>query len=60
VIALISFVIGIYYALPGVNHILVSGTHPPQDPQPALVLLFMGVAVLCIIVALVTRPKPAR
>jgi hypothetical protein len=56
VIALLSLVLAIYYALPGVNHVLVSGTQPPRDPQPTHVALFAVLAVLCIIVALVNRP----
>ena len=60
IIALLSFVIGIYYALPHVYHVFVSGTHPPLDPQPTHVVLFMGIAVVCIIAALVTRPKSSR
>jgi hypothetical protein len=60
VLALLSFVIGIYYALPHVYHIFVSGTHPPLDPQPTHVVLFLGIAVVCIIAALVTRPTSSR
>ncbi len=57
VVALISLACAVYYTLPGVNHILVSGSHPPLDPQPAHMALFYGIAVVCIIAALVTRPK---
>ena len=60
VLALLSFVIGIYYTLPHVYHIFVSGTHPPLDPQPTHVVLFMGIAVVCIVAALVTRPTSSR
>jgi CDP-diglyceride synthetase len=60
IVAIVCFLIGIYYALPGVNHILVSGKTPPMEPQPTHILLFMGLAVLCVIAALVTRPKANR
>ena len=60
IVAIVCFLIGIYYALPGVNHILVSGATAATDPQPKHILLFMGLAVLCIIAALVTRPKANR
>ena len=59
-LALLSFVIGIYYALPHVYHVFVSGTHPPLDAQPTHVVLFMGIAVVCIVAALVTRPTSSR
>ncbi|HET9922222.1 MAG TPA: hypothetical protein VFQ30_20495 [Ktedonobacteraceae bacterium] len=60
IIAIISLAIGIYYAIPGVHHILVSGSHPAMETQPTHVVLFVGIAVLCVIAALVTRPKPNR
>jgi CDP-diglyceride synthetase len=60
IVAIVCFLIGIYYALPGVNHILVSGKTPPMDPQPTHIVLFMGLALLCVIAALVTRPKTTR
>ena len=56
-VAVISLALGIYYAIPGVYHVLTSGSHPPMDPQPSHVLLFLGIAVVCVIAALVTRPK---
>jgi hypothetical protein len=56
IVALISVVLAIYYALPGVNHVLVSGSHPPMDPQPTHIVLFVILALLSIIVALVNRP----
>ncbi len=56
-VAVISLILGIYYAIPGIYHVLTSGSHPPQDPQPAHIALFLGLTVVCIIAALVTRPK---
>jgi hypothetical protein len=60
IIALLSLVIAIYYAIPGVYHVLVSGSHPPLSPQPAHVLLFAVIAILGALIALVNRPKAAR
>lgn len=60
IVTLLSIVLAIYYALPGVNHVLVSGAHPPMDPQPTHILLFVILAVLGIIVALVNRPGVTR
>lgn len=56
VIALLSIVLAIYYIAPLNSHILVSsvaGSHY----KPALA--FGALAIICIIVALVTRPKRA-
>lgn len=60
IIVLLSLILAIYYALPGVSHVLVSGSHPPMDPQPTHVVLFAILTVLGIIVALVNRPHPGR
>ena len=57
VIAVISLALGVYYAVPGVYHVLTSGAHPPMDSQPSHVLLFVGIAVVCVLAALVTRPR---
>ncbi len=57
VVAVISLALGIYYAIPGVYHVLTSGSHPAMDPQPSHVVLFIGIAVVCIVAALVTRPR---
>jgi membrane protein implicated in regulation of membrane protease activity len=59
-VALLSLLLAIYYALPGVYHVLVSGSHPPLDPQPTHIVLFVILAVLGAIVALVTRPNATR
>src|SRR5205809_616771 len=57
VLAIVFFALGVYYILPGVYHVLTTGAHPPMDPQPGHYLLFFGIAVLCVIAALVTRPQ---
>jgi hypothetical protein len=57
VVAVISLALGVYYAIPGVYHVLTSGSHPAMDPQPTHVVLFVVVAVVCVIAALVTRPR---
>jgi hypothetical protein len=57
VVAVISLALGVYYAVPGVYHVLTSGAHPPMDPQPSHVLLFVGITVVCVLAALVTRPR---
>ena len=56
VIALLSIALAIYYIVPLNSHILVSGT-AGSHYKPALV--FGALAILCIIVALITRPKRA-
>jgi len=60
IVALLSLVLAVYYALPGVYHVLVSGSHPPLDPQPTHIVLFVVLAVLSAIVALVNRPNATR
>lgn len=60
IVALLSLALAIYYALPGVYHVLVSGSHPPLDPQPTHIVLFVVLAVLSAIVALVNRPGASR
>jgi membrane protein implicated in regulation of membrane protease activity len=60
IVTLLAIVLAVYYALPGVYHVLVSGAHPPLDPQPTHVVLFAVIAVLGILVALVNRPKSTR
>ncbi len=56
--AVICIALGIYYAIPGIYHVLTfSTTHPPKDIQPTHVALFVILAVICVIAALVTRPK---
>ena len=40
VVAVIALALGIYYAIPGVYHILTSGSHPAMEPQPSHIILF--------------------
>ena len=57
VVAVISLALGVYYAIPGVYHVLTSGSHPAMESQPSHVVLFIVIAVVCIVAALVTRPR---
>lgn len=60
IVAFLSLLLAIYYVLPGVYHVLVSGSHPPMDPQPTHSVLFVVLMVLGILVALVNRPRTTR
>ncbi|HLI88502.1 MAG TPA: hypothetical protein VKV37_07415 [Ktedonobacteraceae bacterium] len=57
IIAIIAVLACVYYVLPGYNHILA--THDFTSMQPKHALAFGAIAVLCIIVALVNRPRSA-
>ncbi len=57
VIAVIAALVAIYYAIPGVNHVLISGDVPAVDPQPKHIILFAAIAAVCVVAALVTRPR---
>jgi hypothetical protein len=59
-VAVLALVLAIYYAIPGVYHVLVSGSHPPLSPQPGHIALFGVIAVLAVLVALVNRPRSTR
>jgi hypothetical protein len=56
-VAIVALLITIYYIIPGVNHVLVSGN--PTAVHIKHVFLFAVLTVLGIIAALVTRPKAA-
>lgn len=60
VVAIIAAILAVYYAIPGVYHVLVSGKVPPMSPQPTHILLFAIIAVLGILASVVNRPKSAR
>src|SRR5258708_34429826 len=55
VVAIICLALAVFYAIPGINHPLVTGT--ATDAHWKHVVLFAALTVLCIIGALVTRPK---
>jgi hypothetical protein len=50
--------ISIYYIIPGYNHLLVTQDSSSSHPKHALA--FFALAMICIVVALVTRPKAAK
>lgn len=60
IVALLALVLAISYAIPGVYHVLVSGSHPPLTPQSTHIVLFVVITALAGIVALVNRPRSAR
>jgi len=55
VIAIICVALAVFYAIPGINHPLVSSN--PYGSHIKHVILFSALTVLCIIGAFVTRPK---
>ncbi len=58
VVAVISLILLVYYATPGVYHVLVSSD--PMGAHIKHVALFAVLTVVCVIAALVTRPQRAR
>ncbi|MBV9689037.1 MAG: hypothetical protein JO202_04930 [Ktedonobacteraceae bacterium] len=54
-VAVIAVALSVYYIIPGYSHILV--THDPMAGHPTHALGFAAIAVVCIIAALVNRPK---
>jgi hypothetical protein len=57
VVGIVCIALAVFYAIPGVNHPLASA--PATASHWKHVALFAALAVLCIIGALVTRPKPS-
>lgn len=57
VTAIICIAFAVFYAIPGINHPLVSENATAAHWKH--VALFAALTVLCIIGALVTRPKPS-
>ncbi len=57
IVAILAILGAIYYALPGYSHILV--THDPLARHVTHTIAFAALAIICIVAALVTRPKPA-
>jgi hypothetical protein len=56
IVELLSLILTIYSALPGVYHVLVSGSHSHLDPQPMSMVLFTVLTILSTIVVLINRP----
>ena len=55
VVAIVAIAIAIYYAVPGINHILVSGN--PTAFHVKHVVAFSILAIIGILGALVNRPR---
>ncbi len=55
IIAIICIALAVFYAIPGINHPLVSENATSAHWKH--VALFAALTILCIIGALVTRPK---
>ncbi len=54
ILAIVGIALGIFFLIPGINHVITdSHTHIKHA------ILFFGLAVIGIIGALVSRPKPA-
>ena len=56
-VAIIALALGIYYAIPGIYHPFTFS--PAMEGHPTHAAAFFILAVLCVIVALVNRPRPA-
>jgi hypothetical protein len=54
VLAIVGIALGIYFLIPGVNHVIADSTMHIKHA-----ILFFGLAVIGIIGALVARPKAA-
>lgn len=55
--AVICIILAVYYAIPHIHHVLTFGGTPADQPQLKHIALFAVLAIICIIAALVTRPK---
>lgn len=55
VVAVIALAICIYYVMPGYYHVLAS--HDFTSTQPKHAIAAAAIAVICILAALVTRPR---
>ena len=55
VASVVFFLIGVYYLIPGVNHFFVSDNPTAAHLKHAIV--FMGIAVVALGIALVNRKK---
>ncbi|MHB8600538.1 MAG: hypothetical protein ACYDER_27490 [Ktedonobacteraceae bacterium] len=57
VAAVICVILAVYYAIPHIHHVLTFGGTPADQPQLKHIVLFVILAIICIIAALVTRPN---
>ena len=57
VIAVISIALSIYYIIPGIYHPLT--VSPPFESHPTHAAAFFFLALICVVGALVTRPRSA-
>ncbi|HLZ55796.1 MAG TPA: hypothetical protein VKR06_02515 [Ktedonosporobacter sp.] len=53
----VCLAVSIYYIVPGYSHLLV--THDYTSSHPTHAFAFFALAVICVVVALVTRPRSA-
>jgi hypothetical protein len=58
VAAIVCLAISIYYIVPGYGHILV--THDSTLSHPTHAFAFFALMIICVVAALVTRPKAGR
>nr|BBH94475.1 hypothetical protein KTA_26740 [Thermogemmatispora argillosa] len=56
IVAIVALIVGVYYLIPGIPHVLAS---PPTAVHVKHAVLFFAIAVICVIGALVTRPRAA-
>ena len=57
VIAVLSLALSVYYIIPGIYHPLT--VSPPFESHPTHAVAFFFLVLICVVGALVTRPKPA-
>ena len=57
-VAVVALALAVYYIIPGIYHPLT--TTPPLASHPTHAVAFFILAVICVVAALVTRPKSAR
>lgn len=57
VAAIVCIGISVYYIIPGYDHLLV--THDSTQSHATHAFAFFALALICIIAALITRPKSA-
>ena len=60
IVELLSLILTIYSALPGVYHVLASGSRSSLDPQPMSMVLFTILTILSTIVVLINQPHTTQ